>query len=646
MRKLISLMWICWVFLSGCGLATKTITPTPSAVQTEQVPTATLWPSTLFPVTPMVECGVYGAEGYAELAPSDNLLSTIVLQRGRVIVIETNSDAINGNTSSIDALLDNPGQDGIALREALIAVRNDPGEYTIRFDPSLKGTTIKIGSWDHNEFPALDSGSLIINGDIDGDSIPDVTLENDVAVPSPDDYIFGLRIHSSNNTVHALRIVGFSIAVLFDAPATNQVYSGNTLSHLVIESSYGSITLNSGPERAGNGVSKETDNTWQDTRIIGNTIRASDGINVLLHFSDGDQIDNLVISENKISILSLEEDEHVVGIGLSSGFWENRKGNSIRNVQITNNEIEGNPGQAVLIAAGFVGSNGNLVENLWLTGNSIRLAKPVREDGVPYDAIAVLSGDAPTSYYDPGYEPVVHPERNMIRDIWITSNLIEGFGGKGINVIAGLGGARSNSIENVYLLGNSIRGYFPRTGFGNSGISLTSGTTDNGDDRPSSENHIAEIFIQQNTINIINQRMPFIGDEFITGAITVRGGEQSENNDIQDVWIVQNEVTSPVIGINLLGGWSLVPQFTASDNRLSGIRVYCNDLNVNLSLLKPFFSDVRGINLVGGYGNANSNLIINTLLQRNIISGIEDDISIFINAGEGSADNEIDYQPH
>jgi hypothetical protein len=102
----------------------------------------------------------------------------IILQHGTTITVATNSDAINGNVSRVAALMVNPGTDGISLREAIEATNNDPGEYTINFSPQLDDTTIYTGEIDNADLPPLLGGSVIINGDIDGDFAPDITIAN------------------------------------------------------------------------------------------------------------------------------------------------------------------------------------------------------------------------------------------------------------------------------------------------------------------------------------------------------------------------------------------------------------------------------------------------------------------------------------
>ena len=101
----------------------------------------------------------------------------ITLQQGTMITVTTNTDAINGDVSGVAQLISDPGTDGIALREAIEATNNDPGEYTLNFSPALTATTIYTGrKGNDQDLPQLLEYSLIINGDIDGDQAPDSTI--------------------------------------------------------------------------------------------------------------------------------------------------------------------------------------------------------------------------------------------------------------------------------------------------------------------------------------------------------------------------------------------------------------------------------------------------------------------------------------
>ena len=70
-----------------------------------------------------------------------------------------------------------------SLREALIYANHMPGPDTITFAPELSGQTIMISSDGPDEgeeadpLPNLCGGGITLNGDIDGDGTPDITLD-------------------------------------------------------------------------------------------------------------------------------------------------------------------------------------------------------------------------------------------------------------------------------------------------------------------------------------------------------------------------------------------------------------------------------------------------------------------------------------
>src|SRR6185312_3449215 len=76
------------------------------------------------------------------------------------IVVSNTNDAVNGVTSSPQALKSNPGPDGISLREALLAANNAPGPHTITFVPSLAGKTITLGA----TLPPITRDGITITG--------------------------------------------------------------------------------------------------------------------------------------------------------------------------------------------------------------------------------------------------------------------------------------------------------------------------------------------------------------------------------------------------------------------------------------------------------------------------------------------------
>src|SRR5271157_1148986 len=100
-------------------------------------------------------CGAVGAKSYT---PPAVTVPAVVLNRGTVITVTNATVAINGDTSSVKALIANPGPDGISLPEAIMATNNDPGTWVIQFAPALKGSTIDIEEFG---MPGLTGGNIL-----------------------------------------------------------------------------------------------------------------------------------------------------------------------------------------------------------------------------------------------------------------------------------------------------------------------------------------------------------------------------------------------------------------------------------------------------------------------------------------------------
>ena len=63
-------------------------------------------------------CGAVGAKSYT---PPAVTVPPVILNRGTVITVTNATSAVNGDTSSVKALMANPGPDGISLYEAITA---------------------------------------------------------------------------------------------------------------------------------------------------------------------------------------------------------------------------------------------------------------------------------------------------------------------------------------------------------------------------------------------------------------------------------------------------------------------------------------------------------------------------------------------
>ena len=154
-------------------------------------------------------CGGVGANSYT---PPAVIVPAVILNRGTVITVTNTSMLINGNTSSVAALVANPGPDGISLQEAVIATNNDPGIRNIQFAPALKGSTIVVDSGFVKGLTYVTGGNVTINGDIDGDGKPDITLTSLSGATT----IFVL---SGGNTLNGLALQNCGICVQIQRPS-------------------------------------------------------------------------------------------------------------------------------------------------------------------------------------------------------------------------------------------------------------------------------------------------------------------------------------------------------------------------------------------------------------------------------------------
>ena len=124
------------------------------------------------------------------------------------ITVNGTDDVVDGDTSSIAALQNNPGRDGcISLREAVTAANyTQNGRLRIiQFAPELKGKTITLNLRNdqlaHNlkQSPLVLFDNILVNGDSDGDAVPDITIS------APDTDASAFFCWSSNITFASLR---------------------------------------------------------------------------------------------------------------------------------------------------------------------------------------------------------------------------------------------------------------------------------------------------------------------------------------------------------------------------------------------------------------------------------------------------------
>ena len=494
------------LLLSACGpgqLPSPTITPSPTSTPTSTpppTPTSTPTPAT--------------------------------------VTVTNSSDVINGDTTNITALNNDPGSDGISFREALIASNGTSGLKVISFHPVLFGATITFAA--DGDVLLLSSGELTIDGDINQDGEPDITLDGHLgqdATPTGP----GLCIVSSNNTISGINLIDFAFAAIViacpDAGCGTKFFINNRIinNHITGQRGMG-ISISPLGLLSVEEAPMLSDITWQDILISGNMIAVRSQamyIDPAVGGGDRNRLINLTISDNQLSS-EAEVNVDILVADVNSAYFgipgpvDYSEDSLIENLIITNNVIEAPNGFGIHIICANYGNSGNQMHNVTIKNNSITNLK--------YTAISLTGGDG---WGDRG------SDNNLIANVEISQNTIAQTW-VGISISgAGNGmqpGGINNRVENVLIADNAISDY--------SGVGIFLIGAD------SSSNEILDNLLDQVVISGNNIQQT-INRGAGTG-LDIRGGNSnggiSRRNIIQGLRILNNQISQNNIGIQIVGG--------------------------------------------------------------------------------------------
>lgn len=384
-----------------------------------------------------------------------SLMERATMATSANLLVTNASEDVNGNTSNPSALIQNPGPDGISLVEAVAASEGTVEFDTIRFAPSMSGAVIHFS----NTMLVISQGNLFIDGDIDGDGIPDVILDGSSRMMDNGFTIYG----GSHVLIKGMKIQNFRKdgVLIFTRPDNGST----SLEDIVIYQSDISGTL-TGIEI---NIGDRTGFTIQNIEIVKNIIHDNgSGISVIAGMG-GFPTDNVI------------------------------SGVSIRDNQILNNVMPGGVNVALFVSpAASYGASGNLVSDLEIRGNHIS-GHPnsviVDASNQPYcnnnttDQIVIADNDIVTDYVTIEFvnESGMYSSGNIVSNVTISDNRLTNggihFGGatgwaahdnttsnvviernqivgglaNGIYMVSASGGAYNNHLENVILRSNFIR---------------------------------------------------------------------------------------------------------------------------------------------------------------------------------------------
>jgi hypothetical protein len=471
--------------------------------------------------------------------------------------VVTTSDVINGDVATVARLIANPGPDGISLREGLQATNNDPGTYTIGFAPALAGATITLD----DPLPALTGGGVTVEGDIDGNGKPDVTLRASARIAQVPDQA-GLQISSSANRLHALTLedffTGMFIRPYWDGmhlPA-NLTYADNVVSNLVIHAGRGGgiILLTVwGPEC---GLPKPqpcpSHNRWANTTLTGNTIEADgSGIGIDLRNGVGDRLERASVTDNTIR-MGKDDGFDLNGTGI--GFFDggNATGTRISDLLIARNSIEGVNGDrsGIVVAPGVERAEANRMERVRILDNHVHLV--TRGSRGCCQAIVLQAGTDSPAAAQPDVLPVRYPDRNVLRNVTVRRNAVSGTLVWGVIIQAGIGaGGSRNLVQKVAIERNLIRS--STVAFG---VAVQLGDGMPYMNRYATANRATSITIDANRITIGNANPFATAGLFLGGVQLMSGGRFGRGGAVRNVRVTNNRIATRHAGIKLIGGFS------------------------------------------------------------------------------------------
>jgi len=449
-----------------------------------------------------------------------------------ILVVATNDDAVNGDTSSPCALIANPGPDGISLREAVAAANNasGAGTITITFAPALAGQTITPSPGSCCYIIGRDSVAIV--GLIGSNGQPTVTVN------AANITLFLFSVTASNFTLSSMNIIGLGGTGTGGVMTGVYVRAGETSSQ-------------------GGGVNPGDELQVSNTLIEGNVFSNTPGQATIVvavvvgaaypNTAPNAVFSNAVISNNTFAFTPLGSGTTTEAVQLSA-----RGANStVQNVSILNNTFT-NIQYGIEIVPGDT-SNGGRILNTRIAANSFSanhqfpvesavLIDPSGDDGQPATGNSVegtiIEGNVITGFAGPAFSLIggigngstVSATGNAITKTSIVNNLIVGdttYGG--ISIAGGRQSSSQNTVSGVSIVNNSIANY---TGInGNGGAIDASANLSGGTGNTVSGVTVLNTILWNNT-PLDFTGTPGISPSQVTTSITAQSGYADVNGNI------------------------------------------------------------------------------------------------------------------
>jgi hypothetical protein len=463
---------------------------------------------------------------------------------GQLLTVANTSEEVNGDVSSPSALIADPGPDGISLPEAITAAENTTTYETIEFDPTLTGSVITLTGG----LPVIQQGNLTIDGDIDNDRQPDITVDGTNASAGT-----GIRVQGGSRlVVRGLAIQNWSksgIEVVPDGASETPVLEDLVFQFNNISSvGHNAIDLL---------IWNQSQATIKNVEIVSNTLgNFQNGISIAAGIGEN-------ASDNEISGVSIIDniiDGNDTAIGISPSASSGLSRNTVSEIEIRGNQISEHTSSTILMdVANQADCNDNLMDDIVIAENSIGgLVEFVSVGESGSNATGnTLSNVSITDNVFPGGSIMFGgatgnmAHDNLISGVMIDRNHISGCPNNGVYLVSGSGGAYNNLFEDV-----TIRNTFVGN-CNDAGILL------HGFDSPSHDNALTHV-------DIVNVTLVENGNPEWAGGLNIN--TKNSSNTITDVTL-SSAILSGNEGNNSIRG-SLVPdlvQYTIlRDRRFTG----------------------------------------------------------------------------
>ncbi len=456
---------------------------------------------------------------------------------------------------------DLPGADGlISLREAISAANNTNGEQTVTFDPSLSGGIIVVnfddldGDTTPDPLPALCGGHTHIDGDLDGDDVPDIALEGS-AFPGPSG-VAGISVISSHNTVRGLQVQHFPVGFLVQA---GDATTPGTVTHTRVQNN-----ILSGS--AQNGILVVTGDApgsvLADTTLTHNLVMTNTGVGIRVLANQ-----SAAGSDTHLAHTTITDNEVIGNSNLGITMASRGDNNVITAATLARNTVSGNTSVGINVMGGFAGADGNTLDvriqdNTVADNGNVGIRVVAAQDNSSHNHVVArvrgntvernqVIGIATLAALGAGVFPTGTSVNNVL-EVRIEQNTVKSQAGVGITVFGGTGNpdgragavADNNQVQAV-VVQNTVEDNTGRgIGLGAGGSGLASANT-------------VEVWVARNTVC---HNGADIAGEGGTGTVFVPVPNQGTGNLLEGR-ITHNTATTITVEDGVPGNQADVTQF-------------------------------------------------------------------------------------